>query len=88
MENKSEKQIISYNTIFAWLNYILQHEGTTNIKYEIEQFIPHKNCFIHSFAFHYVFQLFAQDLVVLAFCVHKVLLKAQIVSIGMPVVFW
>jgi hypothetical protein len=49
MENKSEKQIISYNTIFAWLNYILQHEGTTSGKYEKEQLIHPKHFFIDSF---------------------------------------
>ena len=64
--------VISYNTIFVWLNYILQHEGMTNVKSQLEQLIHPKYVFIHSFAFHYVFfvfyyfiQLFAQDLVIL-----------------------
>jgi len=66
---------------------MLQHEGTMNVKYKMEQLI-HPKYFFHSYIRFFIifFQLFAQDLVVLAFCVSKVFLKAQIVSIGMSVV--
>ena len=68
------------------LSYLYTMTWTTSVMYEQLQVIQPKHFSFLRLLFDAFFQLFAQDHVVYILCVYKIFLKAQFVSIGMPVV--